>query len=156
MKTEYFFILIILIIKICRPYFKKQLNGKINDNHLIFYNSITILVLYLMYNMILDCMSIKSFKPKELINDYIDLDIRSKLLLLLLGVFTLINTMSLFELDNSDNQSKIPIIIKSISTILTIIIGCYLNNEEITKKQILGIILLIAGLYVLTTNNKMY
>jgi drug/metabolite transporter (DMT)-like permease len=151
MKTEYFFILIILVIKVCRPYFKKQLNGKINENHFLFYNTLTILMLYLLYNLILNCLNIKKFYPSDLITNYIDLDTKSKLLLLLLGLFTLINTMSFFELDNSDDQSKIPIIIKSISTILTIIISCYLNNEEITRKQKFGIILLILGLYVLTT-----
>ena len=35
MKTEYFYILIILIIKICRQYLKKKLDGCFDDKNLI-------------------------------------------------------------------------------------------------------------------------
>ncbi len=141
----------ILIIKVCRPYFKKQLNGSIDDNFIL-YNTITILVLYLLYNIVLNFLNIKKFNPKDLVTDYINLNIRYKMILFLLGLFTLINTMSIFELDKSKEQSKIPIVIKSISTIVTILISCYINKEEITEKQIFGIILLTLGLYIVMSN----
>jgi drug/metabolite transporter (DMT)-like permease len=154
MRKEYFYILIILISKICRPYFKKQLNDKIDDNFFIFYNTITILVLFLLYNFTLNFLNIKKFDIMRLINNYTELDIKFKSILLILGILTLINTMSFFELDNSKDQSKMPIIIKSLSTIATILISCYINGENITKKQIIGIILLLSGLYALTSNEK--
>ena len=154
MKTEYFYILIILIIKICRQYLKKKLDVSFDDKNLIFYNSIFVIILFLLYNMALDCLQIQKFCPFKLLDDYISLDNKNKFIIFILGAFSLISTLSFFKLDESDNQSKIPIIIKSLTTILTIVIGCYFNGEEITQKHIFGIILILIGLYLMTNKEN--
>jgi len=154
MKTEYFYILIILIIKICRQHFKKKLSGCFDDKNLIFYNSVFVIILFLLYNITLDCLRIKSFSPFKLLDDYVNLDYKNKFIIFILGLFSLISTLSFFKLDESDDQSKMPIIIKSLSTILTIVIGCYLNGEEITQKHIFGIILILIGLYLMTNKKN--
>ena len=154
MKIEYFYILIILIIKICRQYFKKKLDDSIDVKNLIFYNSVFVIILFLLYNMVLDSLGIKNFSPFKLLDDYVNLDNKNKFIIFILGAFSLISTLSFFKLDESDDQSKIPIIIKSLSTILTIVIGCYFNGEEITKKHIFGIILILIGLYLMTNKKN--
>jgi len=154
MKTEYFYILIILIIKICRQYLKKKLDGCFDDKNLIFYNSVLVIILFLLYNMTLDYLQIQNFSPFKIVDDYVNLDNKNKFIIFILGLFSLISTLSFFKLDESDNQSKIPIIIKSLSTILTIVIGCYLNGEEITHKHIFGIVLILIGLYLMTNKKN--
>ena len=147
--NEYYYIGIVLLIKICRPYLKKQIDINLDDNKFIIYNTITILTLAILYNVLNGYFSNQCFDLNETIQSYINFSPKTKLIMLVLGVFTLINTMSFFKLDKSNNQSKISLIIKSISSIFAIILGSYINNETLRKNEIAGIIILGLGLYLL-------
>ena len=95
------------------------------------------------------CLNAKSNNFDMGITKIINLPSKDKLILILLSTCTIFTTLSFIKLDKSNNQSKLPILMKTISSIGAIIFGCYISGEKITIKQIIGIIILSFGLYLL-------
>lgn len=145
---EFLLILIIFIIKFFRSILKKKMTTLVDENQFIMINTTIILILLIFYYIIKSFISGTKLPFGSIYNKWCDVDMKQKCIIICLSIFTILNSFAFFDLDKSENQSKMPLVIKSLSSVGVIIFSCLIVGEKITIKQIIGIIMMIFGLYL--------
>ena len=134
-------IFIILLLKAIKPYLKTSIS---NIDLMILTSFITIILLsiYLFY------------KSKNNIGDaiynFIKLTPKDKLIIIFISVFNIITTLSMYKLYENNSIFNTNLIIKSLSTVSTIIISYLFFNEVFTYVKLIGIIFIIIGMYIIS------
>ena len=134
-------ILLLVLSKCIKPYFKKQLYTNFSlVEDMIIYNFVFFIFAFLFY---------KIKNKKNILDITIKLNkknIKLLIIYLLLTVFELYISNILINKEN--NISKLKILQKALYLILTPIIGVYLFNETFKYYNIIGLVLIILGLYI--------
>lgn len=134
-------ILLLVLSKCIKPYFKKQLYTNFSlVEDMIIYNFVFFIFGFLFY---------KIKNKKNILDITIKLNkknIKLLIIYLLLTVFELY--ISNILINKETNISKQKILQKALYLILTPIIGVYLFNETFKYYNIIGLVLIILGLYI--------
>ena len=147
-------ILIIFIAKAMRPFLRKQILNDISDEQYILINTVMILLLLIIYQIINSLIYNKSLVLFDLYNSYSDLNIVKKGIVVGLALLTIFSTLSHYKIDKSDNKVQNAILIKIISTVGSLMLTFYLSSTPLTKDIVYGIILVVGGLYMINNNSK--
>lgn len=129
----------ISIIKSCRPYIKKNVFDNITSAEFIFLNSIFIGVLSFVYAYI--------YKGENIENIW-NLNYIQYISGLFLACITVVSSLAIYKLQEGNIISS-SFLIKCVSSIILLIIGIFVYNEQITLKQIAGIILGILAVFLI-------
>ena len=144
MDFTYLLILFLVVCWTLNPFLKKNAYSKLQTqeslivNHVLCTAIIFIYFAYLVYNHKCDITCIKKLDKKEL-------------LFAALGAFTtVLASLTLLNLLKENQASDIIPYIQPLVIISTLIIGYFAFNETITKNKIIGISLIVTGLFVLS------
>jgi len=139
-------IFLVLILSLCwtlNPFIKKQASSKLSSSEYMIYNHglCTILILiyfgYLLYYNRCDINCIKNLNNKDILYSFA-------------GALTTVSaSFLLIKLLKENQTSDVIPYIQPIVIILTLLIGYFIFNENLTKYKILGGILIVMGLLVI-------
>lgn len=145
--NTYILLLFLIISWSINPFFKKYGPKSLNSEEYLLFNHaivtliILILLIYLFGSRICNIKSFKKITAKELFISLVG------------STITVCSSFCLIKLLKSNDTSYIIPQIQPCVIILTIIIGYFLFNEKINTYKILGIFLIILGLFLI---NKIY
>jgi drug/metabolite transporter (DMT)-like permease len=137
-------IFIILLLKAIKPYLKTSIS---NIDLMIITSFLTIILLniYLLYKSKNDIGN----NIGNVISNFINLSLKDKLIILFITILNIITTLSIYKLYENNSIFNTNLIIKSLSTVSTIIIGYLFFNEIFTYVKLIGIVFIIIGMYFL-------
>jgi uncharacterized membrane protein len=131
-----------------RPYFRKHVLDTLDPHDFLFLNAFIIAILigiYFLYTYYFNHSVVKKTFKNCLSLNYTQFGA-----ILVLGVFTIFGTLLLLDADKNYNTPAMnSIMFKSVSMIALFLIGVFIFEEEYSVKQIIGIVLTIAGILVL-------
>ena len=143
MYSTYILLLLLIICWTVNKYIKKQIASKMSSSeYMIFNHSLcTILILayfiYLKYNNDFSTLPIKNLSNKEI------------LISIVASITTVAATVFLISLLKNNDASYIIPHVQPCVILLTMLLGYYLYNEDVTKTKALGGILIIGGLMLM-------
>jgi drug/metabolite transporter (DMT)-like permease len=146
----YHYILGLTFLKSLNPYFRKYILNILNSHELLFLNTfcISIIVfLVFIYKLLFD----KTFY--KTIENYKKLSYGHYACIFLIAIFTVFSTLLVYDFDKNYNTPFLnSMFMKVASVVFLFLVGVFLFEEKYTVKQILGIALTIAGVYLVTSN----
>jgi multidrug transporter EmrE-like cation transporter len=138
------------IINSIKPFCKKHVITSLDPHEFIFLNTFLITSILLIYFIYLSVY--EKYNIYSLYNKYSSLSKSQIIAISGLSLITLSSTfIGLSSQKNQTSNVKNNLIMKSMTTILIIIIGIYMFEEEYTKFDIFGIILILCGIYLINT-----
>lgn len=131
--------------------FRKHISTSLEHHEYLFLNSICILLIVTLYLVYLYSMNkICFFKMMKTCCSLSFFQIGA---ILLLSTMTVISGIILFDLDKFyKNPLFESVFVKLVGMILVICVGIFILSEEYKPHQIVGIILIIAGIYLCSLN----
>ncbi len=143
---------IIILIKTIRPFIRKKLTSNISDENFMFINGLFILVLLTIYNLLQN--SSKSNIISSSFDTIQSLNCYQIVIFLFLGAMTIMTTLSMLDLDKTSNQSSNIVLLKGLSTLSAVLFGAYMNNEKLSQNKIIGISIILVGIYFINKSNS--
>ena len=125
------------------PFLKKMMGSKLpaNENMLFNHTLCSIIILtyavYMIMNQKCDISNITSLAKKDI------------LLGIITSIVTVASSLLLIKLLQENEASQIMPQIQPCVLLLTLLIGCTIFNEKITRNKILGSFIIVAGLIVI-------
>lgn len=145
----YHYILGLTFLKSLNPYFRKHVLGILSGHELLFINTFfisIIVLLFFIYKFLFD----KSFH--KTIENYKKLSAGHYTCIFIIAALTVFSAVLLYEFDKSYNTPFLnTIFMKVASVVFLFLVSVFLFKEEYSIKQILGIALTIAGIYLVTS-----
>ena len=144
MDIKYILIFFLVLSWTFNPFFKKSAYSKLKSqesliiNHILCSVIILFYFVYLFYTKKCDINCITKLNYKELV--YASLG----------AITTVLSALTLLNLLKKYQASDIIPYIQPLVIILTIIVGYFIFNENITKTKLIGIFLIVMGLFVLS------
>ena len=149
----YAILLGLTLLKPFRPYFRKHISDVLDHHEYFLLSTIMILFIIFMYIVYLVLISGKTTVGKMLTN-MSGLSYTEILAIFVLSSLTVISGLLLFELDKNHNTPLFnSILLKSISTISVICIGVFVFGEKYKIHQVIGVVLILAGIYLASKKN---
>jgi drug/metabolite transporter (DMT)-like permease len=139
-------LLLLTVIKSCKPYMKKYITTTLNVHEFLLLNNITISIFVLfifLYNLI---------NKKETYENIKKLNIYQIILIIIFSLLTIGSTFIFSKLEK-ENIAIINTMLKLFSNIVFLIVGLLLFNQKLTKKQLLGIVFCGIGIYLTSKKN---
>ena len=135
------------IMKSIRPFFKKNVLNSIDEEDFLFLNTFFIclfVVCYFFYNI--------TRRNKRIdFSKYSKLSTAEMVSMIGVSLFTVISTILILQIDKGAQSSFITsMLTKGFSTIFVIAIGMIVYKEEYSKLQIMGIGLILLGIYFIS------
>jgi drug/metabolite transporter (DMT)-like permease len=136
------------IMKSLRPFFKKNVLKSIDEEDFLFLNTFFIclfVVCYFFYNFT------RKKKKKIDFSKYKNLSTSEIVSMMGVSLFTVISTILVLQLDKGEQTPFITsMLTKGFSTIFVIAIGMIVYKENYSKLQIMGIGLILLGIYFIS------
>jgi len=149
MYYMYFILGLTSILKIFNPYFRKHILDSLESHEYLFLNTFLIsfgVLIYLVYKLIFHDYSINKLVDK--INSLNTLQV---LYFILIAFITLISSMVIINLDKHYNTPLLNSLLKKgMASVLLILTGIFIYKEKYNYKQVLGLFLIIVGLFLIT------
>ena len=133
-------IFIILLLKAIKPYLKTSIS-KMDLIIITSFLTIIVLAIYLFCK--------KNDNIGSIINNFSNLTLKEKLIILFITIINIITSLSIYKLYENNSVFNTNLIIKSLSTLSTIIIGYIFFNEVFTYVKLIGIGFITIGIYFL-------
>ena len=135
------------IMKSIRPFFKKNVLNSIDEEDFLFLNTFFIclfVICYFFYNI--------TRRNKRIdFSKYSKLSTAEMVSMIGVSLFTVISTILILQIDKGAQSSFITsMLTKGFSTIFVIAIGMIVYKEEYSKLQIMGIGLILLGIYFIS------
>ena len=138
------------IINSIKPFCKKHVINTLDPHEFIFLNTFLITFILLIYFIYLSIY--EKYNVYTLYNKYTTLS--KSQLFAIVGLSSITLTTMFIGLSSQKTQItnvKSSLMMKSMTTILIIIIGIYMFEEEYTQFDIFGIILILSGIYMINS-----
>ena len=130
-----------------RPYFRKYISNSLDSHEYFFLNTMIIFFVISLYIVYL--LTTKQTTFSKLVSNIYSLTYTEVFFILLMAVLTVFSGILVFHLDKNYNTPLINnVFLKSISTIALLCIGMFVFNEKYHAHQILGIFLIISGIFL--------
>jgi drug/metabolite transporter (DMT)-like permease len=137
------------IINTIKPFCKKHILNSLDGHEFVFLNTFLITSILLIYFIYLSVyQSHEKYNLHGLYNKYTNLSKSEICAIVGLSLITLSSTFIGLHNQNKITNVKNNLIMKSITTILIIAIGIYMYEEEYNKIDIIGIIFILCGIYL--------
>lgn len=137
-------------IKQALPYFRKYISRTLESNEYILLNAIFIFIIVATYTFV-----VQNSTVSRVFDKYANLSLIEIGTMFLLAMVTAFSTMVIFNLDKSQNTPALnSVYLRSIGIIFLMLIGIFIFGESYKPQQLLGIGLIIAGIYLVSTADK--
>lgn len=141
--TTYLLLIILIIGWSINPYIIKKSIGNLSYDEYLFINAtlvLTVIILFHLYKY--------SYSQKNIFNVIKYMHKEQLLFITLSTILAITTSMTLYTLLKYNNVSYIIPQIQPCVIILSILIGYFIFKESITVKQLIGIFLIILGLFI--------
>ena len=141
--TTYLLLIILIIGWSINPYIIKKSIGNLSYDEYLFINAtlvLTVIIIFHLYKY--------SYSQKNIFNVIKYMHKEQLLFITLSTILAITTSMTLYTLLKYNNVSYIIPQIQPCVIILSILIGYFIFKESITVKQLIGIFLIILGLFI--------
>lgn len=142
-NTTFILLTLLIVCWTLNPFLKKLMGSKLpaNENMIFNHSLCTIIIViytsYLLINHKCDIGKIKSLSKKDI------------MLGIITSAITVASSLLLIKILQENDASQIMPQIQPCVLLLTLIIGYFIFNEEMTRNKIIGSGLIMSGLYVI-------
>lgn len=142
-------IISIMFMKSIRPVFKKNVMESIDGYTFLFLNTLFICLFIVMYFLYLQY---KNVKFTDVLGNCYNMNCVQFISMMLISFFTVVSTI--FIMNQQDMSTSLATIMKSLSTVILVLIGAFLYNEEYSMIQLYGVFLTIVGIIFITSGKS--
>ena len=137
------------IVKCINIYCKKHLISSLEPHEFMYMNTFlisVILLIYFLYTMITNKTNYNILYEK-----YTSLSNNQLISAVMFSLITVITTYSIISIDkNYGNNYTNSLLLKAFTTIIILVIGIYIFQEEYSNYKIFGVFLLLTGIYFIS------
>lgn len=146
---EYF--LFISFLQQFRPYFRKHISNSLDHHEYLLLNSLCVFFISILYLLYL--YSIRKIKLSKMVENYSSLTLTEFGCIITLSILTIIYAIFMFEVDKHHNSPLInSLFMKSAGAIALLCVGIFIFEESYKIHQIMGIGLILFGVYLVSSN----
>lgn len=143
----YSFLVLTSFLKTFNPYFRKHILNSLESHEYLFLNTFVVsffVFLYFLYKLIFHNNSLN-----KLVDKMYNLSFLQIIYFILIALITVTFSIVIINFDKYYNTPLInSLLSKCLATILLILVGVFIYNEKYNYKQVLGILLIIVGLFL--------
>ena len=143
MYTKYLLLLVIVMCWTANPFLKKVVSKKFKPNEFMLINH------FVISSMMLSYLAYLVYNKEFSFNCMQKLDKKDFMYLVVGSVTTILGSLFLIKLLSEYEASYIIPHLQPIVIILTILMGYFLFNEEVNRNKIMGIMLILFGLFLI-------
>lgn len=138
----------ITMIKSMRPIFRKNVMQAIDNYSYLLLNTIFISIFVALYFMYLNSKNVRFF---NVVDNCKTMNIYQILSMLLISFLTIISTILIMNMDSSSLSTTSVTIMKSLSSIILVLLGIFIYKEKYNFTQLYGVMLTIIGIYFISS-----
>ena len=139
-------ILGITLMKSMRPIFKKNVMSSIDGYSFIFLNTLFICFFVMLYFLYLQSRNVEFY---NVIGNCFNMNCFQFVSMILISLFTVLSTI--FVMNQTEMSTTMATIMKSISTVILVLIGIFLYREKYSMIQFYGVFLTIVGIFFISS-----
>lgn len=136
----------ITLMKSLRPVFKKNVMSSIDGYSYIFLNTLFICLFFMVYFLYLQANDVPF---SNVLGNCFNMNCFQLVSMLLISLFTVLSTI--FIMNKTEMSTAMATIMKSISTVIFVLIGLFLYREKYTLIQFYGVFLTIVGIFFISS-----
>lgn len=138
----------VTILKSIRPIFKKNVMQSIDNYSFLLLNTLFIAIFVVLYFIYLNSKNVKFTK---IIDNCKSMNIVQIISMLLISFLTITSTILIMNMDQSTLSTSSITIMKSVSSIVLLLLGIFLYKEKYNFNQLYGIVLTMIGIYFISS-----
>lgn len=138
----------VTMLKSMRPIFRKNVMQTIDNYSFLLLNTLFISVFVVLYFIYLNS---KNVKFTEVVHNCASLNTVQIVSMVLISFLTITSTIVIMNMDQSSLSTASMTVMKSISTIILVLLGIFLYKEKYNFTQIYGVILTMIGIYFISS-----
>lgn len=142
-------IITIMFMKSIRPVFKKNVMESIDSYTFLFLNTLFICLFIVIYFIYLQYRNVKF---THVLGNCYNMNCVQFISMMLISFFTVLSTI--FIMNQQDMSTSLATVMKSLSTVILVLIGAFLYNEEYSMIQLYGVFLTIVGIIFITSGKS--
>ena len=137
----------VTMLKSIRPIFRKNVMQTIDNYSFLLLNTLFIAIFVVLYFIYLNS---KNVKFTEVVENCKSMNIVQIISMILISFLTITSTILIMNMDQSSLSTTTITIMKSLSTIILVLLGIFIYKEKYNFTQIYGVILTVIGIYFLS------
>ena len=134
----------VTMLKSVRPIFRKNVMQTIDNYSFLLLNTLFIAIFVVLYFIYLNS---KNVKFMEVVENCKSMNIVQIISMILISFLTITSTILIMNMDQSSLSTTTITIMKSLSTIILVLLGVFIYKEKYNFTQIYGVLLTVIGLY---------
>lgn len=138
----------VTMLKSMRPIFRKNVMQTIDNYSFLLLNTLFISLFVVLYFIYLNS---KNVKFTEVVHNCASLNTVQIVSMVLISFLTITSTIVIMNMDQSSLSTASMTVMKSISTIILVLLGIFLYKEKYNFTQIYGVILTMIGIYFISS-----
>lgn len=138
----------VTMLKSIRPVFKKNVMQSIDNYSYLLLNTLFISIFVVLYFIYLNS---KNVKFTQVVDNCKSMNVVQVISMILISFLTIISTILIMNMDQSSLSTTSVTIMKSISSIILVLLGIFIYKEKYNFTQIYGVILTIVGIYFISS-----
>ncbi len=139
----------ITMMKSIRPIFRKNVMQSIDNYSFLLLNTIFISIFVVLYFYYLNYNNVNF---SDVLKNCGSMNIIQIISMILISFLTILSTILIMNMDKSSISTTSATIMKSISTIILVLLGIFFYKEKYNFTQIYGVILTIIGIFFISYN----
>jgi drug/metabolite transporter (DMT)-like permease len=138
----------VTMLKSMRPIFRKNVMQTIDNYSFLLLNTLFISVFVVLYFLYLNSRNVKF---TEVVHNCASLNIVQIISMILVSFLTITSTIVIMNMDQSSLSTTSITVMKSISTIILVLLGIFLYKEKYNFTQLYGVLLTVVGIYFIAS-----
>lgn len=137
----------ITMMKSIRPIFRKNVMQSIDNYSFLLLNTIFISIFVVLYFYYLNYNNVNF---SDILKNCGSMNIIQIISMILISFLTILSTILIMNMDKSSISTTSATIMKSISTIILVLLGIFFYKEKYNFTQLYGVILTIIGIFFIS------
>jgi len=138
----------VTMLKSMRPIFRKNVMQTIDNYSFLLLNTLFISIFVVLYFMYLNSRNVKF---TEVVHNCASLNTVQIISMVLVSFLTITSTIVIMNMDQSSLSTTSITVMKSISTIILVLLGIFLYKEKYNFTQLYGVLLTVVGIYFIAS-----
>jgi len=138
----------VTMLKSMRPIFRKNVMQTIDNYSFLLLNTLFISIFVVLYFLYLNSRNVKF---TEVVHNCASLNTVQIISMVLVSFLTITSTIVIMNMDQSSLSTTSITVMKSISTIILVLLGIFLYKEKYNFTQLYGVLLTVVGIYFIAS-----
>lgn len=138
----------VTMLKSMRPIFRKNVMQTIDNYSFLLLNTLFISIFVVLYFLYLNSRNVKF---TEVVHNCASLNTVQIISMILVSFLTITSTIVIMNMDQSSLSTTSITVMKSISTIILVLLGIFLYKEKYNFTQLYGVLLTVIGIYFIAS-----